>query len=45
VIADADTKIAYNNRTLGWKDLKKGDVVRVALEGHTAVEVRIEPRQ
>ncbi|HHT84401.1 MAG: S-layer homology domain-containing protein [Bacillota bacterium] len=45
VIADSETKVSYNNRTLGWEDLRKGDVVRVALDGHTAVEIRIESRQ
>lgn len=45
VIADSETKVSYNNRALTWEDLRKGDVIRVALDGHTAVEIRIDSRQ
>lgn len=45
VIADSETKVSYNNKIRGWSDLRKGDVVRIALDGHTAVEIRIVSRQ
>lgn len=45
VIADAETKVSYNNRSLNWEGIRKGDVVRVALDGHAAIEIRIESRQ
>lgn len=44
-IDDSLTKITYGSRTLSRYELRRGDVLRILLDGDVAVEIRIVSRQ